>query len=75
MRFGAQHSGFTVSVHFLDDAHEMFDNLTKKEFPSAFLSACAGCIITFLVDDRVIDRLSLSKANICSSYGFEIEGP
>lgn len=40
----------TAMMHFLSDANEMFEELTKKKYPFAFMLACAGYMITMLAD-------------------------
>ncbi|PNY00921.1 zinc transporter 11-like protein [Trifolium pratense] len=40
----------TALMHFLSDANETFGDLTKKEYPFAFMLACAGYLITMLAD-------------------------
>lgn len=40
----------TAMMHFLSDANETFGDLTKKEYPFAFMLACAGYLITMLAD-------------------------
>lgn len=37
-------------MHFLSDANETFGDLTDKEYPFAFMLACAGYLITMLAD-------------------------
>jgi zinc transporter 1/2/3 len=40
----------TALMHFLSDANETFGDLTEKEYPFAFMLACAGYLITMLAD-------------------------
>ncbi|XP_058730757.1 zinc transporter 11-like [Vicia villosa] len=40
----------TALMHFLSDANETFGDLTDKEYPFAFMLACAGYLITMLAD-------------------------
>ncbi|KAH9804179.1 zinc transporter 2 [Citrus sinensis] len=40
----------TALMHFLSDANETFGDLTSKEYPFAFMLACAGYLFTMLAD-------------------------
>ncbi|KNA20200.1 hypothetical protein SOVF_054580 [Spinacia oleracea] len=40
----------TALMHFLSDANETFEDLTKKEYPFAFMLACSGYLVTMLAD-------------------------
>ncbi|KAK2640187.1 hypothetical protein Ddye_027982 [Dipteronia dyeriana] len=40
----------TALMHFLSDANETFEDLTTKEYPFAFMLACAGYLLTMLAD-------------------------
>ncbi|XP_065862574.1 zinc transporter 11 [Euphorbia lathyris] len=40
----------TALMHFLSDANETFGDLTTKEYPFAFMLACAGYLMTMLAD-------------------------
>lgn len=40
----------TALMHFLSDADETFKDLTKKEYPFAFMLACVGYLLTMLAD-------------------------
>lgn len=40
----------TAMMHFLSDANETFEDLTTKEYPFAFMLACAGYLLTMLAD-------------------------
>lgn len=40
----------TAMMHFLSDANETFEKLTSKEYPFAFMLACAGYLMTMLAD-------------------------
>ncbi|KAJ0045002.1 hypothetical protein Pint_03878 [Pistacia integerrima] len=40
----------TAMMHFLSDANETFQDLTSKEYPFAFMLACAGYLLTMLAD-------------------------
>ncbi|KAE8125398.1 hypothetical protein FH972_020210 [Carpinus fangiana] len=37
-------------MHFLSDANETFKDLTTKEYPFAFMLACAGYLLTMVAD-------------------------
>lgn len=61
----------TSMIHFLSDADETFDDLTTKEYPFAFMLACAGYLLTMLGDCIVVfvSRSSEGEARVV-----EIEG-
>ncbi|KAG8658364.1 zinc transporter 11 [Manihot esculenta] len=40
----------TALMHFLSDANETFEELTKKQYPFAFMLASAGYLMTMLAD-------------------------
>ncbi|KAJ8491732.1 hypothetical protein OPV22_013453 [Ensete ventricosum] len=40
----------TAMMHFLSDSNESFEDLTDKDYPFAFMLACAGFAITLLAD-------------------------
>ncbi|PON94041.1 Zinc/iron permease [Trema orientale] len=40
----------TALMHFLSDANETFEDLTKKKYPFAFMLACFGYLLTMLAD-------------------------
>ncbi|XP_040989919.1 zinc transporter 11 [Juglans microcarpa x Juglans regia] len=40
----------TALMHFLSDANETFEDLTTKEYPFAYMLACAGYLLTMLAD-------------------------
>ena len=40
----------TAMMHFLSDANETFEDLTTKEYPFAFMLACAGYLLTMVAD-------------------------
>lgn len=60
----------TALMHFLSDANETFGDLTDKEYPFAYMLACAGYLITMLAD-CVISSL-LEKPN--HGAGADVEG-
>lgn len=43
----------TAMMHFLSDANEKFEDLTKKAYPFAFMLACAGYLFTMLADSVI----------------------
>ncbi|KAK7305237.1 hypothetical protein VNO77_43139 [Canavalia gladiata] len=43
----------TAMMHFLSDANETFEDLTTKEYPFAFMLACAGYMMTMLADSII----------------------
>ena len=40
----------TATMHFLSDSNETFQDKTTKEYPFAFMLACAGYLLTMLGD-------------------------
>ncbi|XP_019429879.1 PREDICTED: zinc transporter 11 isoform X2 [Lupinus angustifolius] len=61
----------TAMMHFLSDANEMFGDLTKKEYPFAFMLACGGYLITMFAD-CVISSI-LEKRDIRTRNGGDVE--
>ncbi|KAJ8424923.1 hypothetical protein Cgig2_028511 [Carnegiea gigantea] len=60
----------TAIMHFLSDANETFQDLTSKEYPFAFMLACAGYLLTLWADCLLVyvygknnNLGSLSKSN------------
>ncbi|XP_027340293.1 zinc transporter 11 [Abrus precatorius] len=43
----------TAMMHFLSDANETFEDLTKKKYPFAFMLACGGYLLTMLADSVI----------------------
>ncbi|XP_021636792.2 zinc transporter 11 [Hevea brasiliensis] len=43
----------TALMHFLSDANETFEDLTKKAYPFAFMLASAGYLMTMLADSAI----------------------
>ncbi|KAK0601058.1 hypothetical protein LWI29_020928 [Acer saccharum] len=52
----------TALMHFLSDANETFEDLTTKEYPFAFMLACAGYLLTMLAD-CIISYVFAKKTN------------
>ncbi|CAJ1963920.1 unnamed protein product [Sphenostylis stenocarpa] len=48
----------TAMMHFLSDANETFGDLTSKEYPFAFMLACAGYLMTMLADSVISSVLA-----------------
>ncbi|XP_061364149.1 zinc transporter 11 isoform X1 [Gastrolobium bilobum] len=65
--FGTQFAGGvflgTAMMHFLSDANETFADLTKKEYPFAFMLACMGYLITMLLDCLISSILLKLRRN------------
>lgn len=40
----------TAMMHFLSDANETFEDLTRVEYPFAFMLACGGYLLTMFAD-------------------------
>ncbi|KAJ1441256.1 Zinc/iron permease [Sesbania bispinosa] len=51
----------TAMMHFLSDANETFGDLTKKEYPFAFMLACAGYLLTMFADCLISSILVKSR--------------
>lgn len=63
----------TAMMHFLSDANEMFGDLTEKEYPFAFMLACAGYLLTNLVDCVISSILAKSRRGAdVESQGIDI---
>ncbi|CAK8577546.1 unnamed protein product [Lathyrus sativus] len=57
----------TALMHFLSDANETFGDLTDKEYPFAFMLACAGYLITMLADcviSSLLEKPHGSRADV-----------
>ncbi|EOY12062.1 Zinc transporter 11 precursor [Theobroma cacao] len=64
----------TAMMHFLSDANETFEDLTSKEYPFAFMLACAGYLLT-MVADCVVSYV-YGKGKSSSNHGdLELQGP
>ncbi|XP_062011768.1 zinc transporter 11 isoform X1 [Rosa rugosa] len=63
----------TALMHFLSDADETFKDLTKKEYPFAFMLACAGFLLTMLAD-CVISYVFSKKRDAGSVSDLETQG-
>lgn len=63
----------TAMMHFLSDANETFGDLTEKEYPFAFMLACAGysitmladCVISSIVGNKPRDRADVEGQGWC----------
>ncbi|KAF7815910.1 zinc transporter 11 [Senna tora] len=62
----------TAMMHFLSDANETFGDLTHKEYPFAFMLACAGYLLTMLAD-CVISSVFVKQTNRRSANGTDLE--
>lgn len=63
----------TAMMHFLSDANETFGDLTTKEYPFAFMLACAGYLLTMLAD-CVISYVYGKGKNSCNNGDLELQG-
>ena len=61
----------TAMMHFLSDANETFQDLTKKEYPFAFMLACVGYLITMLADCTI--STVFLKPTSGAGYGADVE--
>ncbi|KAK7288552.1 hypothetical protein RIF29_02013 [Crotalaria pallida] len=62
----------TAMMHFLSDANEMFGDLTKKEYPFAFMLACGGYLITMFAD-CVISSILGKQGSKTQNDGADVE--
>ncbi|QCD78180.1 solute carrier family 39 [Vigna unguiculata] len=62
----------TAMMHFLSDANETFGDLTSKEYPFAFMLACAGYLLTMLADSIISSVLA--KVGRDGDADVEIQG-
>lgn len=62
----------TALMHFLSDANETFGDLTSKEYPFAFMLACAGYLFTMLADCAI--SFVLDKKRDASNADLERQG-
>ncbi|XP_074303459.1 zinc transporter 11 [Silene latifolia] len=64
----------TAMMHFLSDSNETFEDLTKKEYPFAFMLACSGYLITMFADCVIMHVYSKRNHNghaSVSNHGLE----
>lgn len=59
----------TALMHFLSDANETFGDLTEKEYPFAFMLACAGYLLTMLADCSLAYVYGKKEGQRSRSYG------
>ncbi|KAJ7963637.1 Zinc transporter like [Quillaja saponaria] len=64
----------TAMMHFLSDANEMFEELTKKKYPFAFMLACAGYLIIMLGDCLISYVFAKRDGGSDSRADVEIQG-
>ncbi|XP_022139740.1 zinc transporter 11 [Momordica charantia] len=64
----------TAMMHFLSDANETFGDLTDRQYPFAFMLACAGFLMT-MAADCVISHLYRKQTGDSSigGYGGDLE--
>ncbi|XP_028768202.1 zinc transporter 11 [Neltuma alba] len=62
----------TAMMHFLSDANETFEDLTNKEYPFAFMLACAGYLITMMAD-CVIASIFAKQSSDMNGVGADVE--
>ncbi|XP_009376781.2 zinc transporter 11-like [Pyrus x bretschneideri] len=63
----------TAMMHFLSDSNETFKDLTKKEYPFAFMLACGGFLLTMLAD-CVISYVFLKNKSGVSAADLQVQG-
>ncbi|OMO83723.1 Zinc/iron permease [Corchorus capsularis] len=65
----------TAMMHFLSDANETFEDLTTKQYPFAFMLACAGYLLTMVADCVVSYVYGKGKSTNSSPNGdLELQG-
>lgn len=63
----------TAMMHFLSDSNQTFGDLTRKEYPFAFMLACVGYLVTMLAD-YVIARVYGNNGSAGGgSHGGDVE--
>ncbi|KAJ6776009.1 ZINC/IRON TRANSPORTER [Salix koriyanagi] len=64
----------TALMHFLSDANETFEHLTSKEYPFAFMLACAGYLLTMLADSIISHVYSKDVVSQVNGDDVELQG-
>ncbi|OMP04250.1 Zinc/iron permease [Corchorus olitorius] len=64
----------TAMMHFLSDANETFEDLTTKQYPFAFMLACAGYVLTMVADCVVSYVYGKGKTNSSPNGDLELQG-
>lgn len=64
----------TALMHFLSDANETFEDLTEKEYPFAFMLACAGYLLTMLADSIISHVYSKDVVSQANGGDVELQG-
>ncbi|KAI4307883.1 hypothetical protein L6164_031012 [Bauhinia variegata] len=64
----------TAMMHFLSDANETFEDLTKKEYPFAFMLACAGYLITMFADCVISSVYGKQNGRSINGADVELQG-
>ncbi|KAL1822813.1 hypothetical protein ACET3Z_009591 [Daucus carota] len=64
----------TAIMHFLSDANETFEDLSDKEYPFAFMLACAGYLLTMLADSVISYVYGKQKTTSVSANDVELQG-
>ncbi|MCO5558938.1 hypothetical protein L7F22_012529 [Adiantum nelumboides] len=64
----------TAMMHFLSDANSSFQALTKKEYPFAFMLACAGYLLTML-GDCIIQHIFVREGTNLRNTNIEMGAP
>ncbi|KAK4275336.1 hypothetical protein QN277_018436 [Acacia crassicarpa] len=62
----------TAMMHFLSDANETFDDLTKIEYPFAFMLACSGYLLTMMAD-CIISSIFAKQSNNRNGVAADVE--
>lgn len=62
----------TALMHFLSDANETFEDLTKVEYPFAFMLACGGYLLTMVADCVIF--YAYGKEKSVSNGDSELQG-
>ncbi|XP_048130544.1 zinc transporter 11 [Rhodamnia argentea] len=65
----------TALMHFLSDANATFGDLTEKDYPFAFMLACAGYLLTMLADCAISHVYGKKEGQSSRSIGdLEVQG-
>lgn len=64
----------TAMMHFLSDANSTFEDLTTKEYPFAFMLACAGYLLTML-GDCIIQHIFVKEGTNTGKADIEMSAP
>ncbi|XP_022716755.1 zinc transporter 11-like [Durio zibethinus] len=64
----------TAMIHFLSDANETFEDLKTKQYPFAFMLACAGYLLTMVADCMVSYVCGRGNTSSNNNGDLELQG-